>query len=305
MKRLAWLSTLLAIFFAGTTVHFWQQNQRLQENDAESASMVPRQEPIPVTSTQAQKSAATKSANLSGGSTDAVTKSADSESIMVRKSTDGTMQMVRKVSGVDVPLTTEEQRSVMQNVEISSVAASAKLPNGPSWSPGQAAGEPNTARAGDFSTAWASQDPDGGAEWIQLKYGKSVEISEINIHETYNPGALSKVTARMADGSEKTLWEGVEPADEAPVERAITVPPGIRSDQIKVYLDTARVAGWNEIDAVELVGRDGTRQWASESTASSYYGQGRTNSSFEYDRMGFGFIETGLIEVEPLGPRSP
>jgi hypothetical protein len=53
------------------------------------------------------------------------------------------------------------------------------------------------------------------------------------------------------------------------------VPPGVRSDQIKVYLDTARVPGWNEIDAVELIGADGTRQWASGSSASSYYGDQR------------------------------
>ena len=44
---------------------------------------------------------------------------------------------------------------------------------------------------------------------------------------------------------------------------------------MKVYLDTKRVAGWNEIDAVELIGRDGSRQWAKGASASSSYGASR------------------------------
>ena len=36
-----------------------------------------------------------------------------------------------------------------------------------------------------------------------------------------------------------------------------------------------RVAGWNEIDAVELIGRDGSRQWAKGANASSSYGASR------------------------------
>ena len=45
----------------------------------------------------------------------------------------------------------------------------------------------------------------------------------------------------------------------------------IRAQSVKVYLDTARVPGWNEIDAVQIIGRDGSKQWASASSASSSY----------------------------------
>ena len=109
-----------------------------------------------------------------------------------------------------------------------------------------------------------------------------MEVGEINIHETYNPGAVSKVSAILPDGREKVIWEGTETAETGIVERALKVPPGIRSDQIRIELDTARVPGWNEIDAVELVGRDGSRQWAAESTASSYYGTG-SNKQIEME----------------------
>jgi len=47
--------------------------------------------------------------------------------------------------------------------------------------------------------------------------------------------------------------------------------PPASSHSVKVYLDTRRVPGWNEIDAVELVGRDGTRQWATAATAISTF----------------------------------
>jgi hypothetical protein len=44
---------------------------------------------------------------------------------------------------------------------------------------------------------------------------------------------------------------------------------------VKVYLDTARVPGWNEIDAVQIIGRDGSQQWAKHATASSTYAEPR------------------------------
>jgi hypothetical protein len=149
---------------------------------------------------------------------------------------------------------------------------------GPSWSHAQAVGAPDTEGAGDIPTAWASREPDAGIEWLRLKYPSPVEISQINVHETYNPGAVSKITALRPDGSEQTLWEGTAPVSEAPVETGFPVPPGIRSDQIKVYLDTARVPGWNEIDAVEIVAPDGSRHWATESSASTYYGDNRSGA---------------------------
>jgi|GEM_PF-1771795 len=188
---------------------------------------------------------------------------------------DGTFTVSDSASPWLRVMTAQQLRELSQTMDSTMQAAVTKFPGGPSWSPGRAAGAPDTPDHGDHATAWASQTPDGGREWLQLKYPKSVEVREINIHETYNPGALSKVSAIMPDGSERVIWEGTEDPDNGMVERAVKVPPGIRSDQIRIELDTSRVPGWNEIDAVEMVGADGSRQWAAESTASSHYGQGR------------------------------
>ncbi len=142
------------------------------------------------------------------------------------------------------------------------------------WDHSQATGAPDTTTAGDHPTAWAPKGVKSGEQWLQLTYPKAMELKEINIHETHAPGAVSKVTAMMPNGSEKVLWEGREnPTGEEIIESSIPVPAGVTSKQIKVYVDTNRVESWPEIDAVEMVGRTGARQWASESTASSSYSE--------------------------------
>ena len=50
------------------------------------------------------------------------------------------------------------------------------------------------------------------------------------------------------------------------------MPGGITARGAKVYLDTKRVPGWNEIDAVALTDRAGARHWAEQASASSSYG---------------------------------
>ncbi len=107
-----------------------------------------------------------------------------------------------------------------------------------------------------------------------MQFDDAVPLAEINVHESLNPGAIRQVAVLMPDGSERVVWEGeFEAADEAPelVERAFQVNEEITADSVRIYMDTARVRGWNEIDAVELVGADGSRQWASGASASSTY----------------------------------
>lgn len=171
------------------------------------------------------------------------------------------------------PLSAAETETLANTIQSALTEAAAKRPNGPSWSPGQAAGPPDTDSHADHPTAWASAAADGGTEWLEVTFNKPVAIRELNIHETFNPGALSRIHAVLPDGSLKLLWQGTTPAETESVERSLPIPPGTHGNRIRLELDTSRVPGWNEIDAVELVGTDGSRQWATEATASSYYGQ--------------------------------
>lgn len=141
------------------------------------------------------------------------------------------------------------------------------------WGPEQATGAPDTEQAGDVPTAWASLDPDGGVEWLQADFDQAVTMSEVRIRESFNPGAVSKVVAILQDGKERVLWEGLDPTVDAPADFPVRVNGDIVSKSVKIYLDTTRREGWNEIDAVELVGKDGKRQWASHASASSTYAE--------------------------------
>jgi hypothetical protein len=123
------------------------------------------------------------------------------------------------------------------------------------WSAEQAKGRPDTPAGGDRPTAWASMEADGPEEWLELRYALEIRPVRIRVHETYNPGAVVKAEARAADGSWKVLWRGAAAAREGEAWLTIDVPPGaFATRSIRLTLDSAAVSGWNEIDAVELIG---------------------------------------------------
>ena len=156
------------------------------------------------------------------------------------------------------------------------------------WGPEEVTGAPDTDGSGDIVTAWASATPDGGPEWLKLDYDRPVDIGEVRIRETHNPGAISKVTAFQPNGQEIVLWEGQAEPGTAPNDFVVHVTQRVSASQIKVYVDSQRVPGWNEIDAVELVGKDGSRQWAKGAAASSTFAERSTSR------------RSGLIEFEPV-----
>ena len=145
------------------------------------------------------------------------------------------------------------------------------------WGPEQATGKPDTRGYGDLPTAWATQNPDGGPEWLELSYEQAKPIQKIRVHCTFNPGALVKITTFQPDGQEVTFWEGEQnPKDETDLFEVSAKGEPVTSQRIKLYLNTQRKSGWNEVDAVELVSGDGVSQWAKEAKASSFYGEGGT-----------------------------
>ena len=143
------------------------------------------------------------------------------------------------------------------------------------WGPEQAKGKPDTRGYGDLQTAWATQNPDGGAEWLELLYEEAKPIQKIRVYCTFNPGALVKITTFQAGGHEVVFWEGEQPPkDEVEVFEVVAKGEAPRTQKIKLYFDTKRKSGWNEVDAVEMVAADGAVQWAKEAKASSFYGEG-------------------------------
>jgi hypothetical protein len=145
------------------------------------------------------------------------------------------------------------------------------------WSPEQATGAPDTLEAEDAPTAWTPMEPDAGNEWLLVRFERPVAIAEVRIHESLNPGAVRRISALMEnlasleDSVSFLLWEGDDPTVQAPSFFEVRPNREVVARAVLVEMDTARRPGWNAIDAVELVGQDGSRQWASEAAASSTY----------------------------------
>jgi hypothetical protein len=142
------------------------------------------------------------------------------------------------------------------------------------WGVDQVLGPPNTTGPGDIRTAWAPATQDGQQEWIVLEYDSAVKPVAILVHETHNPGAVTKVSHFPRLGHEKILWEGTDPTPVgagAGVSR-LPVAANIKTNRIKLYIDSPGVSGWNEIDAVGIECADGDILWAERAKASSSYG---------------------------------
>lgn len=124
------------------------------------------------------------------------------------------------------------------------------------YSAAQATGAPNVPEAADDSRAWASENADGSTETLELGYANAVMPTRVRIYESFNPGAVSMVEALDIENEEwVVLWEGSEAAEE---EIRVFSPEleeaDFRTNRIRVTIDSDAVPGWNEIDAVQLLG---------------------------------------------------
>jgi hypothetical protein len=156
------------------------------------------------------------------------------------------------------------------------------LPHARDWGPEQAIGEPSNLRiGGDFKHAWSSLTEDGQEEWLELTYRSRIRAVGVDVHETLNPGAVCKVTYYDESGVEKVAWEGEDPVN---VKSAwgvskIRFDTEVETNRVRIYLDSPRVKGWNEVDAVGLVeasARESSEQvhWAIDAAASSTFAEG-------------------------------
>ncbi|HAJ36813.1 MAG TPA: hypothetical protein DCL15_14110 [Chloroflexi bacterium] len=126
-----------------------------------------------------------------------------------------------------------------------------------SWSAQQATGAADTPEAGDIKTAWAAASADVEAETLVLVYAQSVNPTGIEIYESYNPGAVARIEVLDPNTDDwVVVWEGV--ADTAGKEIAVFRPPltpvDFATDQVRLTIDEPLIPGWNEIDAVKLIG---------------------------------------------------
>jgi hypothetical protein len=124
------------------------------------------------------------------------------------------------------------------------------------WSANQATGAPNVDKYGDDGKAWTSKTPDAGIEWLDLKYPRPVHAEEVRIRESCGSGAIIKVELFDEQGVAHTAWAGNDPTKELNYLIVKVAKTAYKTDRVKITLATNVVPGWNEIDAVQLVGSD-------------------------------------------------
>lgn len=159
------------------------------------------------------------------------------------------------------PVTLEEQERVYgQDVRgqwAATVIASSEYRTAGDYSASRATGAPDVTRYGDSPRAWASRLADSGPEWIELTFSNAVHASVVRVRQVFNPGAIDRVEVFDATGVGTTVFSGVDTNRYPANQVGWFVVPFPRTTQlvqrVRIGLDSARVRGWNEIDAVQLV----------------------------------------------------
>ena len=127
-----------------------------------------------------------------------------------------------------------------------------------SWTAKQATGAPDVDECIDSGQAWASFS-NNTLEWIELTYATPVVPTEINIYQSYNPSQVVQVDVISPDGITYTVWTGTpEFVEFCPDLMTITIDldEEILAQKVVVIIDQSVLnTSWNEIDAVELIGR--------------------------------------------------
>ncbi|MFO1031136.1 MAG: hypothetical protein U1F60_08660 [Planctomycetota bacterium] len=125
----------------------------------------------------------------------------------------------------------------------------------------QATGAPDVGKAGDSPKAWAAKLADGGEEWLEVTFARAVRATGLRIVQSHAPGAIVRIEAIAADGTVAVVWTGPDATSYAKHTIGVLLATFPVTAQpvatFKIVLDTKRVADWNEIDAVELVGSGG------------------------------------------------
>jgi len=140
-----------------------------------------------------------------------------------------------------------------QSAEASSEFAS------PEWGAEKAAGDPDAPGCGDYQYAWASAASDS-VETLTLTYSISVVPVEIRVIESFNPDQVVRVEVFHPEAQEYvTVLEKDPEQVDRPCPYELRVPvEGINfaTDRVRITVDQSQLGlGWNEIDAVELIGR--------------------------------------------------
>jgi len=127
----------------------------------------------------------------------------------------------------------------------------------PEWAAIQAIGRNDTDRCGDYQSAWATAGSDSEA-WLEVKFQTPVYVTGVKIFQSFNPNQVIRVELVGALDRSIEIYNGppVQVDQPCPYEFEIQIEKTAgRFDSVRITIDQSVLGlGWNQIDAVELVG---------------------------------------------------
>jgi hypothetical protein len=128
-----------------------------------------------------------------------------------------------------------------------------------SWSASQATGAPSEpATCGDQTNAWASASSTG-QDRLTLTYEVAVVPESLHIHQVYTPGSIILVELLTESGEAIPVPDSADPPGNTPCPGVFSLELGgvteAKINGVVIHFDQTIGGGWNEIDAVELIGR--------------------------------------------------
>ncbi len=139
--------------------------------------------------------------------------------------------------------------------DVSSQKAKGKEP----FAPEKVLGEPNAQPLGQISNeAWIPAK-DGSNEFIEVRFAKSVLAQQVTVIENFNPGSITKIELIDTKGEHHEVYTNKNPGPLPEAYRTLQVtfkPEKYRTIGARVTMNTAKVAGVNQIDAIGVANVD-------------------------------------------------
>ncbi|MCI1188601.1 OmpA family protein [Hymenobacter sp. DH14] len=136
-------------------------------------------------------------------------------------------------------------------VEASSQKAEGKEP----FAPSQVLGAPNALPLGEISNnAWIPRK-EGSGEFIEVKFLRSVAAQQITVVENFNPGSITKIELIDTKGVHHEVYTNANPGPLPEPSRTLEVKfpaAEYRTIGAKVFMNTGKVEGVNQIDAIGI-----------------------------------------------------
>lgn len=127
----------------------------------------------------------------------------------------------------------------------------------PEWSAENATGAPDTPLCGDYQSAYASSASDG-IDTLAITYTVPVYATSLNIIQSFNPNQVTEVELIGIDGDRFLVYSNPPVQIDQPCPYTLSISferAPFKVEAVHIKIDQSVLGlGWNEIDAVELVG---------------------------------------------------